>query len=176
MIKIIKNKWSSFKYRLKYNWEFLKIYNSPFERPKIHLYIGKAALGVPYYLPRKWVNSKDGGSVAKPLTVGFKMCGLGWKTKWEDIRHEWNPRISFVFFGKQIALTFTSGTEYDASYWEAWIYYEKYTDKNDSVEERLLDCFNKKSCTWVSTVGEKKVTVNHYEYILKKKWIKKFFN
>ena len=43
-----------------------------------------------------------------PLKVGFSMCGLGWKTKWDqyDFRHEWNPIISFVFFGYQIAATF----------------------------------------------------------------------
>jgi hypothetical protein len=34
---------------------FLKAFNSPFKRPKLNLYIGKVAIGTPYFFPRKWV-------------------------------------------------------------------------------------------------------------------------
>jgi hypothetical protein len=39
----------------------MKIYNSPFQRPTIRWYMGKTRIGVPYFLPRKWVkfNEKD---------------------------------------------------------------------------------------------------------------------
>lgn len=36
-------------------FEFLKAFNSPFKRPKIKFYIGKIAVGTPYFYPRKWV-------------------------------------------------------------------------------------------------------------------------
>jgi hypothetical protein len=34
---------------------FLKAFNSPFKRPKLNLYIGKVAIGTPYFFPRNWV-------------------------------------------------------------------------------------------------------------------------
>ena len=39
------------------NFEFLRAYNSPFRILKPHLYIGKVALGTPYFFPRKWVKA-----------------------------------------------------------------------------------------------------------------------
>ena len=36
-------------------FEFLKIYNSPFLRPKLKFYFGPIAIGTPYFLPRNWV-------------------------------------------------------------------------------------------------------------------------
>ena len=39
------------------NFEFLKIYNSPFKLPRLKFYIGKVAIGTPYFLPRKWVKA-----------------------------------------------------------------------------------------------------------------------
>jgi len=41
--------------RLKYNLDFLRVYNSPFKPLKLKFYIGKIAVGTPYFLPRKWV-------------------------------------------------------------------------------------------------------------------------
>ena len=35
---------------------FLKVLNSPFKPFKLKWYIGKVAVGVPWFLPRKWVN------------------------------------------------------------------------------------------------------------------------
>ena len=69
-------------------------------------------------------NERKNYSFPVPLKVGFSYCGLGWKTKWTntDFRHEWNPTLSFVFFGYQIALTAYS--EYHSHYWECWLYYE----------------------------------------------------
>lgn len=34
---------------------FLKVFNSPFNRPKLKWYCGKTAIGTPYFYPRKWV-------------------------------------------------------------------------------------------------------------------------
>ena len=42
--------------------------------------------------------------IAVPRKIGFDFVGLGWKTKWssKDIRFEWSPLISFVFFGTNV--------------------------------------------------------------------------
>ena len=152
--------------KLKYilhDLRWLKVLNSPFKPFKVSFYAGKTQVGIPYFLPRKWVKAtpelaykaasdeiekqekwnklnpehtrkvkligelfqeKLKYRFAVPLKVGFSYCGLGWKTKWtsEDFRHEWNPILSFVFFGYQIALTFYS--PYHSHYWEPWLYYE----------------------------------------------------
>ena len=36
-------------------FEFLKILNSPFKIPRVNFYIGKVAIGTPYFHPRNWV-------------------------------------------------------------------------------------------------------------------------
>ena len=109
-------------------------------------------------------------SFAVPLTVGFSYCSLGWKTKYDDFRHEWNPILSFVFFGYQIALTFYS--PYHSHYWEPWLYYEYRTDKTKSKRERIEQCIKEAPETWSSGSGESKVTTDYYPLILKSKYLK----
>jgi hypothetical protein len=153
------------------NW--IKIINSPFKLFKLKWYIGKTAIGVPYFLPRKVVKSKTKPRYLefKPLKVGFSYCGLGWKTKWfdTDYRHEYNPVFSFVFFGYQIAVTVV---EPDHTYWETWLYYERNTDKSKSQLERLLQCMDNVKNIWVKYDGDKQIKTNHYNFILKKKYLK----
>jgi hypothetical protein len=36
-------------------FEYLKVFNSPFKRPKLKWYFGEVAIGTPYFFPRKWV-------------------------------------------------------------------------------------------------------------------------
>ena len=48
----MKNKIKYFLRKLK----FLKALNSPFKPFKLKWYIGKIAIGTPYFYPRKWVN------------------------------------------------------------------------------------------------------------------------
>ena len=45
------NKLKRFLNRIK----FLKVFFSPFKRPKIKWYFGEVSVGVPYFLPRRWV-------------------------------------------------------------------------------------------------------------------------
>jgi len=154
----------------KFSW--LKVYISPFKPPKIKWYIGKTAIGIPYFLPRKWVKSKTkpGYLESKPLRVGFSSCGLGWKTKWSDtdFRHEWDPVMSFVFFGLQIACWVEP--EHSSHYWEAWLCYELKTDKTKSVKERLVQCKELFPSTWVvHEDDEPEKTVCYYDLILKTK-------
>jgi hypothetical protein len=106
-----------------------------------------------------------------PLTIGFSYCGLGWKTKWSehDYRHEWDPVLSFVFFGYQIALTVTH--EHSSIYWESWLYYEYATDKTKSKCERIAQCKEETPLTWTRFEnGTKKTTFDYYEHILKPKY------
>jgi hypothetical protein len=105
------------------------------------------------------------------LTIGFSYCGLGWKTKWSehDYRHEWDPVLSFVFFGWQIALTVTH--EYNSHLWESWLYYEYATDKTKSKRERIAQCKEEAPLTWTRFEnGTKKTTFDYYEHILKPKY------
>ena len=109
---------------------------------------------------------------AVPLKVGFSYCSLGWKTKWSDtdFRHEWNPVLSFVFFGYQIALTFYS--PYGSHYWEPWLYYEYRTDKTKSKRERIEQCRKEAPETWTSSRhDEEPVTTDYYTKILKSKYL-----
>ena len=201
--------------KLKYILEdlrWLKILNSPFKPFKIKLYAGKTQVGIPYFLPRKWVKgtpklineailrhvereerfNKSNPKYAReiksfeelyeeyknysfpvPLKVGFSYCGLGWKTKWTstDFRHEWNPVLSFVFFGYQIALTVYN--PYHSHYWEPWLYYEYVTDKTKSKRERIEQCRKEAPQTWTSSkYGEEPVTTDYYTKILKPKYLK----
>lgn len=110
---------------------------------------------------------------AVPLTVGFSYCSLGWKTKWtdDDFRHEWNPRLSFVFFGYQIALTVYH--KHDCHYWEPWLYYEYATDKTKSKRERIEQCRKNAPQTWTSHKhDEEPITTDYYTLILKQKYLK----
>jgi hypothetical protein len=112
-------------------------------------------------------------SFAVPLKVGFSMCGLGWKTKWDeyDFRHEWNPIISFVFFGYQIAVIFYH--PHHSHYWESWLCYEYRSDKKKSKHKRVNFCRRKSPQTWSSGSGEDKVTTNYWDLILKPKYQRK---
>jgi hypothetical protein len=112
-------------------------------------------------------NEKKNHRFAVPLKVGFSYCSLGWKTKYDDFRHEWNPILSFVFFGYQIALTF--GSPYGSHYWEPWLYYEYRTDKTKSKRERIEQCRKEAPETWTSS---DEGTVDYYERILKSKYLK----
>ena len=108
-----------------------------------------------------------------PLKIGFSMCGLGWKTKWTstDFRHEWNPVISFVFFGYQIAATFYH--PHHRHYWESWLCYEYASDKKKSIKSRLAFCRRKCPQIWTThRHDEEPKTVDYWDLILKKKYLK----
>jgi len=163
-----------FKYWLK-NFEFLQIYNSPFQRPRLIFHCGKIRYGTPYFFPRKWVKDKEktGYLKAKPKKIGFDFVGLGWKTKWTatDYRHEWNPIWSFVFFKWQICLKFSHAHFYN--YWEAWLYYHISTDQTKSKKERLEQCIKEFPQNYTVYSNGKTSQVDYYPLILKNKWLKR---
>jgi hypothetical protein len=102
-----------------------------------------------------------------PKKIGFDFVSLGWKTKWDSYRHEWNPRISFVFFKWQIAVMMIP--EHDSHYWESWLYYRRET-KGDTAE-RIAQCRKKAPQTWTRHSDGKEETTDYYDLILKKKWL-----
>jgi len=74
----------------------------------------------------------------KFFTFKFVNFDVGWKTKYDDIRYEYPPQLSIVFFG--LSLTFTLHCpikdEYcsDDSYWEA-ILLHLYRNKSGNLKE-----------------------------------------
>lgn len=178
---------------------YLKAFNSPFIRPSLKFYLGKTAIGVPYFLPRKWVKKKtselmvetfgsrfdlkfDGKTYkerfdshkrfmkAVPIKFGFSSCGLGWKTKFDSYRFESNPVWSFVAFGYQLAIIFK--TEHPDQYWESFLYYHFETDKSQTWGDRVNICREKAPQKWVRYNGDSKEVKDYYNFILKEKWVK----
>jgi hypothetical protein len=157
------------KFKIKYliqSLYFIKSLWSPFKPFKLKWYIGKTAIGTPYFYPRKLKNNKF-----VPKKVGFDFVSLGYKTKWTntDYRFEWAPRISFVFFGYQIAATVI--TVNCDKYWEAWLYYENHTNKKKSKKERIDQCRKKFSQTYISYYPDgREEIIDYYNLILRKKY------
>lgn len=168
----MKNLFKKIKYFFeKFSW--IKIINSPLKFPKFSFYFGKIKYGTPYFYPRKLIKSKE-----KPGYYTFKyvkwfwinVSGIGWKTKWDDIRFEWSPFISIVILNKQFFISINR--EPNDIYWEAWLYYYYRTNKNLSKRERIKQLFNIYGCIWTSYNKEGKKTIDYYPQILKKKYIK----
>lgn len=152
---------------------FLKALNSPFKPIIPRFYIGKIAIGTPYFYPRIWKENKDKPDylIAIPKKIGFDFVSLGWKTKWSstDYRFEHSPLISFVFFKWQIALMFIA-PEPD-HYWTSWLYYEHDTDKSKSKRKRIEQCQKEFPQNWTQYKNGNKETINYYKFILKEKYL-----
>ena len=152
------------------NFEFLKVYFSPFKLFLPKLFFGKTKIGVPYFLPRNMkLNKETRYYEFSEKKIGFSFCGLGWKTKYDSIRFEWNPVWSFVALGYQIALIFVP--ENCHHYWESYLYYTYATDKSKSTKERVKEAQEKFPCKWSSYSGDKKVTTDYWTVILKNKYL-----
>ena len=167
---------------------FLKVFNSPFKRPKLKWYFGEVAIGTPYFFPRRWVDNpeKPGYQKAVPKKIGFDFVGLGYKTKWSDTdyRFEYGPVWSFVFFKWQIAVMLK--VPHPEHYWVCWLTYENDTDKdlfwltyeNDtdkdllSVKERIKFAKEINPEVWTTSRGDgKKETICYWDKVLKDKWL-----
>jgi len=155
--------------------EFWRYFFSPFVRPKLKFYIGKIAIGTPYFYPRRVVKDKNNPRNSKFVNkkIGFDFCQLGWKTKWSntDYRYQWSPIISFVIFKWQLAITIA--VDNPDHYWTSWLYYQNNTDKTKSKFDRIIQCQKEFSQNWESSKNGVKTKVNYYESILKKKYILK---
>jgi hypothetical protein len=156
-------------------FNYIKVFNSPFKRPKLKWYFGKIAIGTPYFFPRRWVDNPDkpGYQKAVPKKIGFDFVGLGYKTKWDDhdYRFEYGPLISFVFFKWQIALLFE--VPHPEHYWVCWLTYENDTDNDlldTSTRIKIAKEINPE--VWTSSKGDgKKETICYWDKVLKDKWL-----
>lgn len=150
--------------------EFISYFNTPFVRPKLKFYIGKVAVGTPYFLPRKAINDPDKPGYLKfiPKKIGFDIVNLGWKTKFDQYRFEWAPIISFVFFKWQIVITIVAPEQHH--YWESWLYYQYDTDKTKSKLERAIECQKKYPQIWEVSKDGVRTKIDYYDSIIKKKY------
>jgi len=150
---------------------FLKTYFSPFKPLKLDFYIGRIAIGTPYYYPRKIVKNKAGVRKFVDKKIGFDFVDLGWKTKWNDAdyRFEWSPIWSFVFFKWQIAITFVA--PHLDHYWECWLHYTRNTDKSKTTKQRIKQARKHFPCVWHSYRNGQEEKICYWDLILKKKYI-----
>ena len=191
--------------KIVYNFSFLGVFFSPLRGLKLKWYFGEIKHGTPIFLPRKLVNYtrqdaidklnkdvhngkflvypnevyiKENMTIRKFVPIkyfGFKFTPLGWKTKWDEFRFEWNPSISLVIFGKQLYIEILPNIDSDDyrisidCYWECWLTYYYRTDKNKKIEERLTQLMDKYSCVWGN---ENNGYFNYYNVILKSKYKK----
>lgn len=109
---------------------------------------------------------------AVPKKIGFDFVSLGWKTKWSgsDYRFEWAPIWSFVFLKWQIALIFIVPEQ--SHYWEAWLYYERDTDKSKTKRERIDQCMKDFSLKCIVYKGGNEEHVDYYKLVLKERYLK----
>ena len=157
------------------NFNYIKVFNSPFKRPKLKWYFGEVVIGTPYFFPRRWVANpeKPGYQKAVPKKIGFDFVGLGYKTKWSDTdyRFEYGPVWSFVFFKWQIAVMLK--VPHPEHYWVCWLTYENDTD-NDLLDTstRIKIAREINPEIWTTSRGEgKKETICYWDKVLKDKWL-----
>lgn len=130
------------------------------------------SLGKNHYIE----NYIKSGYHTKPIPIkyfGFHFTTLGWKTKWDDYRFEWNPSLSIVLFGKQIFISIlpkVDGLVGVDSYWESWLNYDNCTDKSKLESERVKELREKHSCTWSNYQDGKEIKTDYYNIILKTKY------
>lgn len=148
---------------------FLKIYLSPFRGIKPKFYFGEIKIANPYFMPRRY-NKKE-KKYESITNFGIDYNTLGWKTKFNYIRFEYNPSYSLVIFNKQFNITFVPNYKngYADPMWEAWLYYYYRTDKSLSTKERLYQLFEQYNCTYSWSSNGETNKVDNYLYILKEK-------
>ncbi len=189
------------KNRIKYfikDFEWMKVFLSPFKPPTPKLYIGKVALGTPYFLPRVWKkytrkeaiieatkelnkspNAKKIGfeklyndyrrrSKPIPKKIGFDFVPLGWKTKWERDDYRFEWSPRWSFVFFKWQIAITFVSSEIDHYWECWLYYSKET--KGTTKERLEQARKGFPCVWTSYRNGEKTEVCYWDLILKTKW------
>ena len=189
--------------KLKYfleNFDFLRAYNSPFRAPRPRLYIGKVAIGTPYFFPRRWVqythedalkatidsmndpkkitqsfdtwyNSYKRYRKAVPRKIGFDFVSMGWKTKWSGNDYCFEWSPVWSFVFFKWQIAITFIAPEMHHYWECWLFYTRNTDKTKSVEERISQCRKEFPCIWNSTIEGVTTKTCYWDEILKDKWL-----
>lgn len=160
---------------LEYDYGWLRVINSPFVKLKWKFkWYKKLTAGTPYFLPRKWVKSKDKPDYLEPIPIkyfGINYWSLGYKTKWSDtdVRFEYSPGLSIVLFGTQLLIYPVPNCNSEAihHFWEAWVIYTRNTDKTKSIENRIKESMKLYPAVWIRGKDER---INYWNYILKDKY------
>lgn len=106
-----------------YHWWKTRKY---FKKPNAHFYKGKVRWFFGFPIKDKYLN---------PI-IDIRFNALGWKSKYDSPRHEWDPYISIVFFRKWQLLWIFNWIDKEDKYsntrsmatWEAmldYLYYNK---------------------------------------------------
>ena len=144
---------------------------TPFKGFLPKFYIGKVKIGTPYFLPRRWVKNheKEGYLKAVPKYFGLDVVPLGWKWKYDSLRHEFNPIISFVIWKLQITVILKP--PHDMHYWESWLNYVLKTPKEFPIQGRVNYLLTIHPNVWISGFGGEEVRTDYNKLILKKKYL-----
>lgn len=174
---------------------YLQTFNSPFKRLKFKWYFGKTLIGVPYFLPRRWVKYTMGDAVVSakksmanesltqksfkewvkyyenyskpvPIKFGFSSCELGWKTKWRNDDYRFEYPPIYSFVVFGYQIVLTLVAPYSSNYWESFLAYKFNTDTKHSKKNRIKECVKNYPQNWVCN-GEK---INYWELILKQQF------
>lgn len=142
------NRWNEYHNPFYYWWKARKY----FKRPKIHFICGKDIwfFGLP--VRKDYYNS----------IISIRSESLGWKWKYDEVRHEWDPYFQIVFFRKYHLIWLFNWINKKDEYsntrsmatWEAIL---DYLYNKKTIEE----CINEHR--WVGKYGEKDeyvITIN----------------
>lgn len=139
---------------------------SHFIFPKKKFYLGKIKYYCPYYLPRNFMNiifniSKDrkkynrnksfklfGYNISYGSPIVLHRNDLGWKDKYNSPRFEWSPSFILFFFNWQFCIFWTSPDDNDDNYWEQFLWYSEYSDRNIKKAEETWGWTSKGVSTW----------------------------
>ena len=183
-----------FKHR--FNW--MRVYFSPFKPIIPKLYIGKVAIGTPYFLPRKFrrytaqeaidavikeLNEKpqsrkigfeklyyDYSRRSKSVAkkIGFDFVGHGWKTKWSDTDYRHEWDPVWSFVFFKWQIALTFRPVEADHYWECWLYYSRHT--KGTTKQRLEQARKEFPCVWTSTKDGVETETCYWGVVLKDKW------
>ena len=181
------------------DFEFLKVYFSPFKFFLPTLYVGKTAVGVPVFLPRRWIKLTYKEALERaiksinnpnyvqrsfdcwveyhkkhqkpiPLKIGFSFCGLIWKTKWRSTDFRHEYNPVWSFVAFGYQIALTFRPENDCHYWESYLYYTYATDKTKTVKERIEQARKEFPNTWNTYSNGEKIKINYWELVLKDRY------
>ena len=196
IIKYFKQKIVNFRY----DWDYLRVLDSPFKGLRLKWYFGKIQHGTPYFLPRKWVKMTQADcekSLAddierclpkyvedrtwehykkykKPVPIkyfGYNSCTLGWKPKWDEYSYEWSPCYSLVIFGKQLFVTVLPDVGDDCLRWDVyWEAWLNYSRRTDKTKSKMERVQELKKVHSCTWGNDEKGYIDYYPYILKSKY------
>ena len=123
---------------------FLKVYLTPLQRPKIKFYIGRRLT----FFPIK--------------RIGFVYWDYG-----DDDNPYRDPNVSFLFFGFQITIAFTHPLP--TEYWDGFLYY--YFETEGGTEERLRRAIDSMPMMRNTYSRKNRDLVTYWDKIVRKRYV-----